>query len=127
MATLVSIDCTADAQFHDIRRRTHYAQSQVAQREMPVEGWRRARLAEGKSARQSSECGKGLGNKRSRSSCHAVSRRADGNCVARESLRSVAVDGEPERVEPAAWLSLVQQPYRRREEEAGRNQRSTAR
>ena len=95
--------------------------------EIPAdEAGRRAHYIQGESARQTGGRGKGQGRERSRPIGYAVSQRADGNRVARESLRSVVVDGEPERVEPAGWLLLVQQPYRRREEAAGRNQRSTA-
>ena len=91
------------ASAHATLPRTHCAQRQAAQREMPVGEWRRAQVAQGESAWQTGEReeeggeGQGQDRERGRSGSHAVSQRAGGNRAARERVRPAAVVGEQDR------------------------------
>ena len=83
------------------------------------------RCFQGENAQLADGVRAGQGRERSRSSGHAIRERAGGNHFAGESVRSIAVFSEPERVGPAAPLYLVQQPRHRREDAAGGEARSS--
>ncbi|MYC30631.1 MAG: hypothetical protein F4X65_11180 [Chloroflexi bacterium] len=85
---------------HAIPPRTHHAQGQAAQRETSAGGWRKVQLPRGRAPGKPAKVER-HGGKRSRSGGYAVSQRAGGNRVARESVRSAVVVGEQERAEPA--------------------------